>query len=212
VESFVFKWQTFLGGIASAGILTMGVAVPALAQAAPATDGSTSSTVTQTLGGAACQLTGLPMAGEVASASGALTMTGSCNSSSQAPDNTLMVNDSSSSTQTPSGANASGLNSLPGLNTVAGAIPGLDSATSQVPEVGSLTGSSTGNSSSSSNAAFNPEGAPADAPASGTSNSSVVPGSLSGVTGALPIGSLTGTLPNVGGVTGALSGVTGSGQ
>jgi hypothetical protein len=212
VESFVFKWQTFLGGIASAGILTMGVAVPALAQAAPATDGSTSSTVTQTLGGAACQLTGLPMAGEVASASGALTMTGSCNSSSQAPDNTLMVNDSSSSTQTPSGANASGLNSLPGLNTVAGAIPGLDSATSQVPEVGSLTGSSTGNSANSSNAAFNPEGAPADAPASGTSNSSVVPGSLSGVTGALPIGSLTGTLPNVGGVTGALSGVTGSGQ
>jgi hypothetical protein len=212
VESFVYKWQTFLGGIASAGILTMGVAVPALAQAAPATDGSTSSTVAQTLGGAACQLTGLPMAGEVASASGALTMTGSCNSSSQAPDNTLMVNDSSSSTQTPSGANASGLNSLPGLNTVAGAIPGLESATSQVPEVSSLTGSSTGNSSNSSNAAFNPEGAPADAPASGTSNSSVVPGSLSGVTGALPIGSLTGTLPNVGGVTGALSGVTGSGH
>jgi len=208
----VFKWQTFLGGIASAGILTMGVAAPALAQAAPATDGSTSTTVAQTLGGAACQLTGLPMAGEVASASGALTTTGSCNSSSQAPDNTLMVNDSSSSTQTPSGANASGLNSLPGLNTVAGAIPGLDSATSQVPAVGSLTGSSTGNSSNSSNAAFNPEGAPADAPAGGTSNSSVLPGSLSGVTGALPVGSLTGTLPNVGGVTGALSGVTGSGQ
>ena len=40
----------------------------------------------------------------------------------------------------------------------------------------------------------------------------MVPGSLSGVTGALPVGSLTGTLPNVGGVTGALSGVTGSGQ
>lgn len=208
----MYKWQTFLGGIASAGILTMGVAVPALAQAAPATDGSTSSAVTQTLGGAACQLTGLPMAGEVASASGALTMTGSCNSSSQTPDNTLQVNDSSSSTQTPSGANASGLNSLPGLNTVAGVIPGLDSATGQVPAVGSLTGSSTGNSSNSSNAAFNPNGAPADTPAGGTSNSSVIPGSLSGVTGALPVGSLTGTLPNVGGVTGALSGVTGSGQ
>jgi hypothetical protein len=212
VESFVYKWQTFLGGIASAGILTMGVAVPALAQAAPATDGSTSSTVSQTLGGAACQLTGLPMAGEVASASGALTMTGSCNSSSQTPDNTLQVNDSSSSTQTPSGANASGINSLPGLNTVAGVIPGLDSATGQVPAVGSLTGSSTSNSSNSSNAAFSQEGAPADAPAGSTSNSSVVPGSLSGVTGALPVGSLTGTLPNVGGVTGALSGVTGSGQ
>lgn len=208
----MYKWQTFLGGIASAGILTMGVAVPALAQAAPATDGSTSSTVSQTLGGAACQLTGLPMAGEVASASGALTMTGSCNSSSQTPDNTLQVNDSSSSTQTPSGANASGINSLPGLNTVAGVIPGLDSATGQVPAVGSLTGSSTSNSSNSSNAAFNQEGAPADAPAGSTSNSSVLPGSLSGVTGALPVGSLTGTLPNVGGVTGALSGVTGSGQ
>ena len=208
----MYKWQTFLGGIASAGILTMGVAVPALAQAAPATDGSTSSTVSQTLGGAACQLTGLPMAGEVASASGALTMTGSCNSSSQTPDNTLQVNDSSSSTQTPGGANASGINSLPGLNTVAGVIPGLDSATGQVPAVGSLTGSSTGNSSNSSNAAFNQENAPADAPAGSTSNSSVVPGSLSGVTGALPVGSLTGTLPNVGGVTGALSGVTGSGQ
>lgn len=208
----MYKWQTFLGGIASAGILTMGVAVPALAQAAPATDGSASSTVSQTLGGAACQLTGLPMAGEVASASGALTMTGSCNSSSQTPDNTLQVNDSSSSTQTPSGANASGINSLPGLNTVAGVIPGLDSATGQVPAVGSLTGSSTSNSSNSSNAAFNQEGAPADAPAGSTSNSSMVPGSLSGVTGALPVGSLTGTLPNVGGVTGALSGVTGSGQ
>jgi hypothetical protein len=212
VESFVYKWQTILGGIASAGILAVGVAVPALAQAAPATDGSTSSAVTQTLGSAACQLTGLPMAGEVTSASGALTMTGSCNSSSQTPDNTLQVNDSQDSTQTPNGADPSGISSLPGLNTVAGVIPGLDSATGQVPAVGSLTGSSTGNSSNSSNAAFNPEGAPADAPAGGTTNSSVIPGSLSGVTGALPVGSLTGTLPNVGGVTGALSGVTGSGQ
>ncbi len=174
----MYKWQTILGGIASAGILAVGVAVPALAQAAPATNGSTSSTVTQTLRSAACQLTGLPMAGEVASASGALTTTGSCNSSSQAPDNTLMVNDSSSSTQTPSGANASGVSSLPGLNTVADVIPGLDSATGQVSAVGSPTGSSTGKSSNSSNAAFNPDGAPA-----GTSNGSVVPGSLSGVTG-----------------------------
>ena len=208
----MYKWQTILGGIASAGILAVGVAVPALAQAAPATDGSTPSAVTQTLGSAACQLTGLPMAGEVTSASGGLTMTGSCSSSSQTPDNTLQVNDSQDSTQTPSGADPSGISSLPGLNTVAGVIPGLDSATGQVPAVGSLTGSSTGNSSNSSNAAFNPEGAPADAPAGGTSNSSVIPGSLSGVTGALPVGSLTGTLPNVGGVTGVLSGVTGSGQ
>jgi hypothetical protein len=219
VESFVYKWQTFLGGIASAGILAVGVAAPALAQAAPATNGSTSTGVAQTLGGAACQLTGLPMAGEVASASGALTMTGSCSSSGNTSNgtsgNTLLVNDSPKSTQTPSGANASGITSLPGLNTVGGMIPGLSSATSQVPAVGSLTGSSSSNSSSNSsnsNAAFNPDGSPAGAPAGGTSNSSVIPGSLSGLTGALPVGSLTGSLPNVGGVTGVLSGVTGSGQ
>jgi hypothetical protein len=215
VEIFVYKWQTILGGIASAGILAVGVAVPALAQAAPATDGSTSSAVTQTLGSAACQLTGLPLAGEVTSASGGLTMTGSCNSSSQTPDNTLQVNDSQDSTQTPNGADPSGISSLPGLNTVAGVIPGLDSATSQVPAVGSLTSGSSDMSSPDLDPTDVTNGLAAD-PSDGsdpdTSNGSVIPGSLSGVTGALPVGSLTGTLPNVGGVTGALSGVTGSGQ
>jgi hypothetical protein len=213
VESFVYKWQTFLGGIASAGILAVGAAAPALAQAAPATDGSTSTSVAKTLAGAACQLTGLPMAGEITSASGGLTKTGSCGSSGHTSGSTLLVNDSQHGTKTPSGANASGGSSLPGLNAVAGMIPGLTSAASQVPAGGSLTGSrSSSNGPHSSNAAFNPAGAPAGASGNGTSNTSMIPGSLSGVTGALPVGSLTGTLPNVGGVTGALSGVTGSGQ
>ena len=212
----MYKWQTFLGGIASAGILAVGVAAPALAQASPATDGSPLTTVSQTLGrspvsGAACQLTGLPMAGEVSSAAGALTTTGSCGSSRQAPDNTLQVTTSRHSTQTPAGANPSGLSSLPGLDTVAGVIPGLNSATSQVPASGSLTSSG----SRPTSLALAPAGTTnrtAGSPNQGTSNSSLIPGSLSGVTGALPVGSLTGDLPKVGSVTGALSGVTGSGQ
>jgi hypothetical protein len=213
----LYKWQTFLGGIASAGILAAGVAAPALAQAAPATNGSPLTAVSQTLGSspvsrAACQLTGLPMAGEVFSAAGALTMTGSCGSSSQTPDNTLHVTDSQNSTKTPGGLNPSGISSLPGLDTVAGVAPGLNSATSQVPAVGSLTSSGSGPSSPALAPAGVTNGVaagPARTPGQGTSGSSLVPGSLSGVTGALPVGSLTGGLPNVGGVTGVLSGVTG---
>ena len=215
----MYKWQTFLGGIASAGILAVGVAVPALAQAAPATTGSTSATVAQTLAGAGCQLTGLPMSGEIASASGALSTTGSCGSSSSTPSstsgNTLVVNDSQNSTQTPSGANASGITSLPGLNTVAGMIPALSSATSQVPAVGSLTGgsSSTDSPAGTTNGIINGTANGANDPLGssdqGTSGSSVLPGSLSGVTGALPVDSLTGSLPDVGGVAGS---PTGSGQ
>ena len=94
----MYKWQTFLGGIASAGILAVGVAAPALAQAAPATTGSTPASVAQTLAGAACQLTGLPMAGEITSASGGLSLTGSCGSSGNTSNgtsgNTLQLNDS----------------------------------------------------------------------------------------------------------------------
>lgn len=207
----MYKWQTFLGGIASAGILAVGVAAPALAQAAPATDGSTSATAAQTLGSAACQLTGLPMAGEVSAAASGLTRTGSCGSSSQAPDNTLQVTDSKKSTETPSGAAASGISSLPGLSAVAGVIPGLNSATSQVPASGSVTSSGSRPSSLALAPAGTTNGT-AGSPDKGTSNSSLIPGSLSGVTGALPVGSLTGGLPKVGSVTGALSGVTGSGK
>ncbi len=216
----MYKWQTFLGGIASAGILAVGVAAPALAQASPATDGSPLTTVAQTLGsspvsGAACQLAGLPMAGEVSSAAGALTATGSCGSSSRAPGNTLQVTTSQHGTQTPGGANPSGISSLPGLDTVAGVIPGLNSATSQVPVSGSLTSSGSGPSSPALAPARTTNrvaGGKAGSPDQATSNSSLVPGSLSGITGALPVGSLTGGLPKLGSVTGALSGVTGSGQ
>ena len=42
-----------------------------------------------------------------------------------------------------------------------------------------------------------------------SSGSTVVQNTLNGVTGTLPVSSLTGGLPNLGDVTGALSGVTG---
>ncbi|MGH3151498.1 MAG: hypothetical protein ACRDOB_12335, partial [Streptosporangiaceae bacterium] len=144
-----------------------------------------------------------------------LTMTGSCGSSSQTPDNTLQLNDSQDSTQTPSGVDPSGMSTLPGLDTVAGVIPGLDSATSQVPAISSLTSGVSDQSSPDldpADLANSPSGDPSDGSDQSTSDGSLIPGSLSGVTGALPVGSLTGGLPNVGGVTGVLSGVTGPGQ
>ena len=80
MECFVYNWRILLGGAASAAILTVGVAAPALAQTVSRADTPTASAsgITQGLGGSSttgilCDLPGIPMAGPEASAAGAPT-------------------------------------------------------------------------------------------------------------------------------------------
>jgi len=225
----VYKWQVFLGGVASAAILVAGAAAPALAQTSPLT------TVAQTVTGSqvtgeACNLAGLPMAAEVNSAVAGVTGE-SCPASQQTNSqetnsqktNSAKKNLQETAEQTSNTASSSTMTSvLPGLSTVTGEIPGLSSMSSSLPDLTSLTGQSSPGSSltpNTSNAATTPL---VGADVSGTSNSqnslgsdqssqgsSVIPGALNGITGTLPVSSLTGGLPNLGHVTGALSGVTG---
>src|SRR5580693_5176548 len=74
MECFVYNWRILLGGAASAAILTVGIAAPALAQSVSRADSPTSlSGTTQVLGGSSasgvlCDLPGIPMAGPEASA------------------------------------------------------------------------------------------------------------------------------------------------
>src|SRR5580704_9781440 len=75
MECFVYNWRILLGGAASAAILTVGIAAPALAQSVSPADSPTSSVsgLAQVLGGSSasgvlCDLPGIPMAGPEASA------------------------------------------------------------------------------------------------------------------------------------------------
>jgi hypothetical protein len=222
----VYKWQVFLGGVASATILVAGAAAPALAQTSPLT------TVAQTVTGSqvtgqACNLAGLPMAAQVNSAVAGVTGE-SCPASQQtnsqetnSQKNLAKKNLQETAEQTSNTASSSTMTSvLPGLSTVTGEIPGLSSMSSSLPDLTSLPGQSSQGSTLTpvtSNAATTPL---VGADVSGTSNSqnslgsdqgsSVIPGALNGITGALPVSSLTGGLPNLSSVTGALSSVTGS--
>ena len=85
------------------------------------------------------------------------------------------------------------------------ALPGLNSATSQAPARSPASSlASAPNRTPLSNATV-----PSLSSNEPRSGSTAAQNTLNGVTGTLPVSSLTGGLPNLGNVTGALSGVTG---
>jgi hypothetical protein len=69
MECFVYNWRILLGGAASAAILTVGVAVPAFAQAQ---DAPVSLSGLNSASGALCGLGSLPVSGEVSAAANAI--------------------------------------------------------------------------------------------------------------------------------------------
>ncbi len=241
LEYFVYNWRLLLGGAASAGILTVGLAAPALAQSVARADLTPASLsgVTQGLGVASagnviCGSTNLPATSALTGAIGA-SCAGSSSSSQQSSSPTL----DSATISNPGGPNlAGGTSGQSGssdasspLSGLTGAVPGLDDAASVAPAVslptsslpvsslpvsslpvGSLTGSSSAasNTVKASSAATKPNSGPGLGGASNDSSQ----GTLGSVTGTLnnvgATSSLTnGTLPSAGSVTGALSGVSG---
>jgi hypothetical protein len=191
----VYKWQVFLGGIASATFVLAGAAAPALAQAVAS---SPLSSVTLAVTGSrvtanVCDMAGSPLSGEVNSALAGLTGR-SC---------------TGSSTSTPKNA------ALPGLSALTGEIPGLSSISSTLPHLNSAASQALAKSPASSFASALNSTPLSDATVPGlssnepSSGSTVVQNTLNGVTGTLPVSSLTGGLPDLSNVTGALSGVTG---
>jgi hypothetical protein len=211
----VYKWQIFLGGIASATFVLAGAAGPALAQTAAS---SPLTSVTQAVTGSqlsanVCDMAGSPMSGEVNSAMAGLTGQSCAGSSSSTPKNAALTTSTAQSASTP--ASTPMTTALPGLSAVTGEIPGLSSMSSTLPAL---------NSASSQAPALSPANSLTSAQSSTPLSNATVPGltsnepstggsvvqnTLNGVTGTLPVSSLTGGLPNLGSVTGALSGVTG---
>jgi collagen type VII alpha len=207
MECFVYNWRILLGGAASAAILTVGIAAPALAQSVSRADSPTSlSGTTQVLGGSSasgvlCDLPGIPMAGPEASAAAGVAGA-PCDSAGTTQQTMPMA-----TTNGPAGNLSSTSSSLPGLNSVSGSIHDLGSAaglvsgtstpqTSSLPQVGSVTGASQGTTANNV----------------GSSSSSLVPGSSSdssGATGTTGSTGSTGTT-GLGSVTGAVNNLTGS--
>jgi hypothetical protein len=213
----VYKWQVFLGGIASATILLAGAAAPALAQTvagSPLTEAIQSATGSQVTA-EACNLGGIPMAAQVDSAVSGVTGQ-SCTAST---DPSQSSTDSSASSDPMTSA-------LPGLNAVTGEIPGLSSMSSTLSDLtpaasqgSSATPDQTTPLAAPRSAANTPsfgssqssQGTDQSSPSSNQSDAgnSVIPGAVTGLTGTLPVSSLTGGLPNLGTVTGTLSQATG---
>ena len=216
----MYKWQVFLGGIASATFVLAGAAGPALAQTAAS---SPLTSVTQAVTGSqltanVCDMAGSPLSGEVNSAMAGLTGQSCAGSSTSTPQNaaqtTSVSNGTAQSASTPASTTPM-TTALPGLSAVTGEIPGLSSMSRTLPAL---------NSASSQALALSPATGHTSAPSSTPLSNATVPGltsnepgtgggvvqnTLNGVTGTLPVSSLTGGLPNLGSVTGALSGVTG---
>ena len=222
----MYKWQVFLGGVASATFVLAGAAAPALAQTVVS---SPLTTVTKAVTGSQvtaniCDMAGSPLSGEVNSAMTGLTGQ-SCNgSSSGTPKNATQnaaVSDSAVSNSTAQNATTpAGLTSmtsaLPGLSAVTGEIPGLGAMSSTLPVLNSSSSQSPSQAPALSPASSGAKSTPlsnAIVPSLGSnepgSGATVVQNTLNGVTGTLPVSSLTGGLPGLGAVTGALSGVTG---
>ena len=213
----MYKWQVFLGGIASATFVLAGAAAPALAQTAAS---SPLTSITQAVTGSqlsanVCDMAGSPMSGEVNSAMAGLTGQSCAGSSSSTPKNAAQTTSTAHTTSTAQSASTPMTTALPGLSAVTGEIPGLSSMSSTLPAL---------NSASSQAPALSPANSLTSAPSSTPLSNATVPGltsnepstggsvvqnTLNGVTGTLPVSSLTGGLPNLGSVTGALSGVTG---
>lgn len=216
----MYKWQVFLGGIASATFVLAGAAAPALAQTVSSSPlmGVTQAVTGSQLTANVCDMAGSPLSGEVNSAMAGLTgqsCSGSNTSTLQNAAQTISMstgtaqNASTPATMTPM------TTALPGLSAVTGEIPGLSSMSSALPVLNSA-----GSQAPAQSSAFSPASATNSTPLSNatvpslgsnepSSGGTVVQNTLSGVTGALPVGSLTGDLPDLGNVTGALSGVTG---
>jgi hypothetical protein len=201
----VYKWQVFLGGIASATILVAGAAAPALAQTtagSPLTNAAQSLTGSQVIADA-CNLGGLPMAGQVNSA-----VAGVTGQSCTASQGTQQA----SSTPADSGSLTS---ALPGLSAVTGEIPGLGSmSSSTLPAVSTAPNLPAGWTPPSDTAAAPGASLSNAVPGLGSSQAGTATGTvqnaLNGITGTLPVSSLTGGLPDLGSVTNTLSGLTGS--
>jgi hypothetical protein len=217
----VYKWQVFLGGIASATFVLAGAAAPALAQTVAS---SPLTSVTQAVTGSqvtanVCDMAGSPLSGEVNSAMAGLTGQSCAGSSTSTPQNAAQTTSVSNGTEQSASTPASMTpmtTALPGLSAVTGEIPGLSSMSSTLPDLNSAPSQAPALSPAAASPASAPNAAPlsdatvpslnSNEPSSG---STVVQNTLNGVTGTLPVSSLTGGLPNLGSVTGALSGVTG---
>jgi len=221
----VYKWQVFLGGVASATFVLAGAAAPALAQTVAS---SPLTTVTQGVTGSqvsahVCDMAGSPLSGEVNAAMAGLTGQ-SCNGSSTGtPKNASQAATVSDSTAqnavTPAGL-TSMTSTLPGLNAVTGEIPGLGAMTSALPVLNSSAGQAVGQAvgqapalAPASSGAKSTPLSNATVPSLGSkesgSGATMVQNTLDGVTGTLPVSTLTGSLPGLGAVSGALAGVTG---
>ena len=232
----MYKWQVFLGGVASATFVLAGAAAPALAQTVVS---SPLTTVTKAVTGSQvtaniCDMAGSPLSGEVNSAMTGLTGQ-SCNgSSSGTPKNATqnasvsdsMVSDSMMSDSMVSDSTAQNATTPAGLTSMTSALPGLSAVTGEIPGLGAMSSTlPVLNSSASQSPSQAPALSPASSGAKSTplsnaivpslgsnepgSGATVVQNTLNGVTGTLPVSSLTGGLPGLGTVTGALSGVTG---
>jgi hypothetical protein len=219
-ERFVYKWQVFLGGIASATFVLAGAAAPALAQtvASSPLTGVTQAVTGSQLTANVCDMAGSPLSGEVNSAMAGLTGQSCSGSSTSTPQNASqtasMSNGTAQNASTPASMTPM-TTALPGLSAVTGEIPGLSSMSSMLPVLNSAASQAPAQSS-----AFSPASAANSTPLSNAtvpslgsnepaSGSTAVQNTLNGVTGALPVSSLTGDLPDLSNVTGALSGVAG---
>jgi hypothetical protein len=211
----VYKWQVFLGGIASATFVLAGAAAPALAQtvaSSPLTGVTQAVTASQVMTNV-CDMAGSPLSGEVSSALAGLTGQACAGSSTSTTANAALPGLSSMSSTLPGLSSMS--SALPGLSAVTGEIPGLSSMGSELPALNSAASQAPVQSPAAS-FALPSNAAPlsgATVPSLGSnqpsSSGTAAQNTLNGVTGTLPVSSLTGGLPNLGNVTGALSGVTG---
>jgi hypothetical protein len=216
----VYKWQVFLGGIASATFVLAGAAAPALAQTVAS---SPLTSVTQAVTGSqvtanVCDMAGSPLSGEVNSAMAGLTGQSCTGSNTSTPNNaaqtTSVSNGTAQNASTPASTTPM-TTALPGLSAVTGEIPGLSSMSSTLPDLNSAASQAPAQSPASSFVSA-PDSAPlsnATVPSLSSnepgSGSTAVQNTLNGVTGTLPVSSLTGGLPDLSNVTGALSGVAG---
>ncbi len=214
----MYNWRILLGGVASATILTVGVAAPALAQSVSRAGTPTASLsgVTQNLGGSGggvilCDLPNLPMAGpEASAAAGAIGAP--CNTSASTSSDLLQTNGA------PARDLGSASSALAGLNSVSGSIPDIRTATNVVPGLSNLTGTLRaagsvpgGTSGAADNTGSTGGIAPSDSSGSSATNGlGSVTGAVNNVTGSLPGGSnVTGGLPGASSATGILSGLGG---
>jgi hypothetical protein len=197
-ECFVYNWRILLAGAASAGILTVGIAAPALGQPVSRTDirpassltGATQGTGGPAVADALCDLPSLPMAGPVDSAVAGM-LGAPCGSSGTTGGTSSGPIAAGSPPVARNAANAARGTARDAANAARGAARGATKAargaTSMLPGLSSVSGAIPGLSSLSS----------------------VVPG-LSSVISRLPgFGPLISNLPGASPAAGALPGLRG---